>query len=289
LFELPVVLFLRGSNGELVQIDQLGPTEFMSLHVFLFYATLGAPEMPYYATTDYPGDTTLPVQFTFDSFPEEIGLELRFGNGTLVFYRPPRYYWQYDGGATIIERIPLPSVPHAYVFTVADAFGDGLEPDSAAGYIVGRTDNPIVASPFSTGPIESTAFIYPLIDGTPPLGTAPSDSPVPTATGSTTMLPTRIATVGPTPSSTPAPTVPVVDNMSKPTIPPMMAIPTGPVPTTTTSAPASAQIEPPVVDTPAPSEAVPPKKSSSYVGIWNASGVCSLFVAFIVAAATQRV
>jgi hypothetical protein len=131
--KFPVDLFLQGSDGEFVKIDERGdPSKLISMDrgdsgssglVVLFYATLEEPGQPYYEATDYPGNTTLRVSIDFIAPPQDVGIELRILNGTLIFYRPPRYYSQYYS-STVVEEIPVPEEPEQYIFNI-QAVGGG--------------------------------------------------------------------------------------------------------------------------------------------------------------------
>jgi hypothetical protein len=131
--KLPVAFFLQGSDGEFVKIDKRADTSKLksmdrgdsgsSGLVVLFYATLEEPGQPYYEATDYPGNTTLRVSIDFIAPPQDVDIELRILNGTLIFYCPPRYYSQYYS-STVVEEIPVPEFPEQYILNI-QAVGGG--------------------------------------------------------------------------------------------------------------------------------------------------------------------
>ena len=81
----------------------------------------------------------LTLELRFDQYPEEIALQLRVSDsetslerersGTVIFFRPPRFYADYVD-QTVVEVIPTPQInPGAsrqFTFIVTDSYGDGL-------------------------------------------------------------------------------------------------------------------------------------------------------------------
>ena len=157
-----VELFLKDSGGQNVKIDGLDSNGFEDIHVFLFYATLEEPEQPFYEVPSFPGNTTFPFSIQFDYYPEEIGVEIRFANGTLLFYRPPRFYSEYSATA-VSDLVPMPSEPHEYIFRIHDIYEDGLDADGSVvtGYILGEKSDPIASSDFVSGSSEAWSFTFP--------------------------------------------------------------------------------------------------------------------------------
>jgi hypothetical protein len=157
----PVDLFLQSSDGKFVKIDERGESAQLTntnrLDV-LFYATLGEPVQPYYEAARFPGNTTLRVSIDFVAPPQDVGVELRLFNGTLVFYRPPRYYSQYADGSTVVEEISVPEQPQSYVFTI-EAVGGG----TAGIYRLGDEERPVGEINGGGGNVSNDDYI-PLTD-----------------------------------------------------------------------------------------------------------------------------
>jgi hypothetical protein len=184
--KFPVDLFLQGSDGEFVKIDERGDSSKLksmdrgdsgsSGLTVLFYATLEEPGQPYYKATDYPGNTTLRAAIDFIAPPQDVGIELHILNGTLIFYRPPRYYSQYYS-STVVEEIPVPEFPEQYIFNI-QAVGGGTaaivrlgndRPDFAVDDGVGGEGSPS-PSQLSTGTLSPSV---PLTSQQPPSPPAP--------------------------------------------------------------------------------------------------------------------
>ena len=104
-----------------------------------------------------------PFSIQFDYYPEEIGVEIRFANDTLLFYRPPRFYSEYSA-ASVSDLVPMPSEPHAYIFKIVDMYEDGLGAGVGSvltGYTLGEKSAPLATSDFVTGASEVWSFTYP--------------------------------------------------------------------------------------------------------------------------------
>ena len=200
------VLFrMENSEGEITVFDEIGP-DFSNGNVALFRATRENPDV-YFLDKTFAGGLVLDLFLAFDDFPEEIGVKLTFANGTVLFERPPRHFWE-SVGIPVNISIAVPSDPHDYVLTVTDVYGDGFGTDSRAGYILYETESggELVASWFESGFSERTEFRYPLTN-------SPAPTAVPTLPPTSAMAPAPSSTITPqvapgAGNSTLAPTVP---------------------------------------------------------------------------------
>ena len=145
--------------------------------VTLFYATLDEPERRYDDDRIFPDGLSLSLVISFDLFPHEIGVEVRFSNGTLLFYRPPGYFYPFVNG-TATETISIPAEPHNYTLLVADTYGDGLGDSTTTGFTLDDGNNQLLSDPFETGKGEAITFSWPLPDDGaqyPPKKAVPDD------------------------------------------------------------------------------------------------------------------
>jgi hypothetical protein len=86
------------------------------------------------------GNNFLTLELRLDQYPEEIAIQLRISeseaaveqrdaSGTVLFFRPPRYFAG-KAGETVVEKIPLPEIDpgttRQFTFIITDSYGDGL-------------------------------------------------------------------------------------------------------------------------------------------------------------------
>lgn len=157
-FVLRTVQLFLGNNEVLRDEGEAIESGFVAL----FYALTPPDEAenPYYKTTAFPGEAFLTFEISLDSYPREIGVELRDSDGTVIFYRPPRFYVEIL--ETLVETISIPEESRSYTLKVADTFGDGLAQRRKAGYKLyeGSAANGtlIVESNFESVAFEETSF-----------------------------------------------------------------------------------------------------------------------------------
>ena len=169
---LLVKLFLRDDEGFLNQIRQVSK-DFVDYFVILFYATLEGTDQRFDNDPSFVDDSPLTLEIDFGDFPAELGLEIRYENGTLLFYRPPGFYFSLSNSKWT-EEISFPMDPHNYTLTVSDAYGDGLGYGEDTGYRLGNDSFLLVSSSFESGQIEVTPFTWPF-SSLP--SAVPSDAP----------------------------------------------------------------------------------------------------------------
>jgi hypothetical protein len=186
-----VQLFLEDSLGDFELINESGPFDgyFVS---FLFYATTAEPEHPYYEVPSVDGDyESLTLTISFDEFPEEIGIELRSRNGTLIFYRPPRFYID-EALVSTVETIVLLAEADEYILTVFDVYGDGMEKGFDAGYSLEHGSILLASSDFETGFSENVSFAIGFAESSPttaPQETGQTPTPAPRMSQEPTQVP----------------------------------------------------------------------------------------------------
>ena len=177
-------LFLENDNGTRIQIRQLDSQLLQQkYYVVLFYATLSDDVSRFDDDKSFDNEVPLTFEITFDDYPEEVGMEIRSVDGTLLFYRPPRYYFEHVG-ETVQEVISFPPQQQEYYLSVVDVFGDGLGDKEETGYVLKSPDGAeLVRNSFVGGKGEAHKFTWPVRESTlPPVvkPTAKAPTPAPT-------------------------------------------------------------------------------------------------------------
>lgn len=194
---LPVSLQRKSETGVFETFTRGGPT-FRNYLRFLFYA--GEPrERAFDTVQNFTDGINLQLVFFFDSYPEEVSVDIHSSNNTVYFYRPPRYYID-KRRLKVREAVRLPSIPDNYTLTVHDARGDGLaRKGKATGYTLTYGREVLAVSGFLSGFEEQFEFALSVTssDTEPEKSVAPVE-PIPLADAPASPVSPESQSVSPT-------------------------------------------------------------------------------------------
>lgn len=195
---LPAFLFLRNSQGDFVEFHSESAA-FTGRANRLFYATLDAVQDAFFEDKVFSGGSVLQLVINFDEYPSEIGGGIRASDGSLMLYRPPRFFSREGTSSPYVESFSIPSATDTYTCTFGDTFGDGLGADLNTGYSITNSIGGVLGqSSFATGSTDAITFTF-------DPNVVITASPTPGPTRSTGTLPPG-STYSPTEEGTLAPT-----------------------------------------------------------------------------------
>lgn len=153
-------LFLEKDDGtfESIYDEDVSFSQGMN---YVFYATLGDVEEPYYGVQSFGNNSgaLLKMEIAFDDYPWEIGWQVTTSDGEVVIYRPPRYYYR-QVGRSASETFAIPLGDKQYNLTVVDTYGDGLLRSSTFYRLSDAEDNTLVESQFLDTAREEKSFRF---------------------------------------------------------------------------------------------------------------------------------